>query len=130
MNLVDTSGWIEYFFAGSNTKFFAKPIENIEQLLVPTTCLYEVFKKINQIADEAQALQTIALMKQGTVVPLDEPIALKAALISIRYKLPMANSFIYSTAQAYHATLWTQDVHFKGLANVNFKAPSGPTELN
>ena len=56
MNLVDTSGWIEYFFAGPNTGHFAKPIENTADLLVPTICLYEVFKKINTVADEAKAL--------------------------------------------------------------------------
>jgi hypothetical protein len=33
----------------------------------------------------------------------------------------MADSFIYATAQAFGATLWTQDDHFKGLPRVNYK---------
>jgi predicted nucleic acid-binding protein len=84
MNLVDTSGWVEFFFGGTNAAYFANPIEKVEVLLTPTICLYEVFKKVNQVADEARALQAIAQMKQGRVVALDETIALKAALISLR----------------------------------------------
>ena len=42
MNLVDTSGWIEYLFAGPNALYFTKPIELTDQLLVPIICLYEL----------------------------------------------------------------------------------------
>lgn len=70
MNLVDTSGWIEYFFSGENVSFFAKPIENTAELIVPVVCLYEVFKKVNQVADEARALKAIAHMKQGRIIEL------------------------------------------------------------
>ena len=121
MNLVDTSGWVEFFFGGTNAAYFANPIEKVEVLLTPTICLYEVFKKVNQVADEARALQAIAQMKQGRVVALDETIALKAALISLKLKLPMADSLIYATVQIFGATLWTQDDHFKGLPRVNYR---------
>ena len=121
MNLVDTSGWVEFFFGGMNAAYFANPIEKVEALLTPTICLYEVFKKVNQVADEARALQAIAQMKQGRVVALDDTIALKAALISLKHKLPMADSFIYATVQIFGATLWTQDDHFKGLPRVNYR---------
>ncbi len=33
MNLVDTSGWIEYFFSGPNVSFFTKPVEKTEELI-------------------------------------------------------------------------------------------------
>lgn len=121
MNLVDTSGWIEFFFEGPNAAFFAGPIEKVETLLIPTVCFYEVFKKVNQAADEARALQAVAQMKQGRAVAVDEAAALKAALISLKHKLPMADSFIYATARIYGATLWTQDDHFRGLPQVNYK---------
>ena len=130
MNLVDTSGWVEFFFGGPNAAYFGEPIEKVEALLIPTVCLYEVFKKVNQVADEARALQAIAQMKQGRVVALDETVALKAALISLKHKLPMADSFIYATAQAFGATLWTQDDHFKGLPQVKYKeARTTPSSL-
>lgn len=121
MNLVDTSGWIEYFFSGTNASFFSKAIEDTEHLLVPVICLYEVFKKVNIVADEARALQVIAQMKQGYVVDLTEDVALRASLISIRYKLPMADSLIYATAMARDALLWTQDEHFEDLPSVRYK---------
>lgn len=121
MNLVDTSGWIEYFFGEKNSSYFSEPIENTSVLIVPVVCLYEVFKKVNQVADEAQALQAIAQMKQGKVIELNEEIALKAAKISLRYKLPMADSFIYATGQIENATIWTQDADFKDLPGVKYK---------
>ena len=128
MNLVDTSGWVEFFFGGPNQSYFADPIVKVELLLTPTICLYEVFKKVNQVADEARALQAIAQMKQGRVVALDETLALQAALISLKHKMPMADSLIYATVRAFDATLWTQDEHFKGLLRVNYKeARTGPS---
>lgn len=121
MNLVDTSGWLEYFFLGKNASYFSSPIEQTKELIVPTICLYEVFKKINTVADEARALQAIAQMKQGQVVNVSEDVALKASLISIKHKLAMADSIIYATANIHDATLWTQDVDFKDLPNVKYK---------
>jgi predicted nucleic acid-binding protein len=83
-------------------------------------CLYEVFKKVNAVADEQKALQAIGQMKQGTVIDLTEPLALRAALISLKHHLPMADSFILSTAWSEQATLWTQDEHFSGLPGVEY----------
>lgn len=120
MNLVDTSGWIEYFFAGPNAAFFSDPIEATTELIVPTVCLYEVFKKVNLVANKTKALQAVAQMKQGRVVALPEDVALKAALISIDRKLPMADSLIYATAQTMDAVVWTQDEHFQNLPGVNY----------
>jgi len=129
MNIVDSSGWIEYFFSGSNTAFFSPPIEDTDNLLVPVICMYEVFKKVNTVADEARALQIIAQMKQGRVIDVTEEIALKASLISLKHKLPMADSLILSTAHAHEAILWTQDEHFKHLRNVNFKEARRPSTV-
>jgi len=121
MNLVDTSGWIEYFFGGSNASFFAQPIEDTDELIVPAVCLYEVFKKINQDVDEARALQAVAQMKQGQIMEVTEEVALRAALISLRYKLPMADGFVYATGQMEGAAIWTQDSGFKDLPGVRYK---------
>ena len=120
MNLVDTSGWLEYFFDETNAAYFAMPIEKIDQLIVPVICLYEVFKKVNIVANEAMALRAVAQMKQGRVVDITEDVALSAAIISLKHKLPMADSLIYSSALAHGATLWTQDDHFSNLPNVRY----------
>lgn len=121
MNLVDSSGWIEYFFGEPNASYFGGPIEKPEELLVSVICLYEVFKKVNQAADEARALDAVAHMKQGRVIEVTEQIALSAALISAKHKLPMADSLVYATAKSEGAVVWTQDDDFAGLPNVNYR---------
>ena len=121
MNLVDTSGWIEYFFSGKNADWFSEPIEKTEDLLVSVICIYEVFKKINTTVDEASALRAVAQMKQGRVEDVSEDISLSAALISIKHKLPMADSLIYATARAHNASVWTQDAHFDHLPGVEYR---------
>jgi predicted nucleic acid-binding protein len=123
MNVVDTSGWLEYFFDSKNADSFSSEIEATEHLVVPTICLYEVFKKVNLVAGEAKALQAIAQMKHGRVVDVTERVALQAAHISIRYKMPMADSLILATTWIEQATLHTQDEHFKGLPGVEYKKP-------
>lgn len=121
MKVADSSAWLEYFANGPNASFFAPTIEQIDDLLVPSLTLYEVFKRILQQADEGHALQAVAVMQQGTVVDLDARIALDAARISFKNKLPMADSIILATAWAYEATLWTQDEDFKDIPGVQFR---------
>lgn len=121
MNVVDSSAWLEYFANGTNASFFARAIEQTEELLVPSLVLYEVFKQVLQQRDEGSALQAVAMMQQGAVVDLDARLALLAARISLERKLPMADSVILATAQAYGATVWTQDADFKGLPEVQYR---------
>ena len=65
MNLVDSCGWLEYFADGANAGFFAPAIEDTSHLVVPTLCLFEVFKRVLQQRNEHDALRAIALMRQG-----------------------------------------------------------------
>ena len=122
MNVVDSSGWLEYFAGGPNADFFAAAVEAVDELVVPTVSLYEVFKRVLQQRGEGDALQAVALMQQGSVVELTAPIALDAARMSSELGLPMADSMILATARAYQATLWTQDSDFEDIAGVRFIA--------
>ena len=81
MNVVDSSGWLEYFADGANADFFAPALENTADLVVPTISIYEVFKRVLQQRDEGDALLAVAVMQQGTVVDLDTAIALSAAFL-------------------------------------------------
>lgn len=121
MNVVDSSAWLEYFANGPNAAFFAKPIEQVEDLIVPSLSLYEVFKRVLKQRDQGQALQAVAVMQQGTVVDLDAAIALSAARISVENQLPMADSVILATARAHGATLWTQDADFQGMPGIKYR---------
>lgn len=120
MNTVDSSGWIAYFFGTANADFFSKPILKISKLLVPSICLYEVFKKISQEAGIAQAKDAVAQMKQGKILSIGEETALSAASLSQEYRLPMADSLIYASTLQNQATLWTQDEDFEGLPWVKY----------
>lgn len=120
MNVVDSSGWLEYFIDGENADFFAPVIERLEEVLVPTISLFEVFKRVLLERNKNDALEAVALMKGGQVVELDDSLALFAAELSYTLRLPMADSIILATARAYNAVLWTQDAHFKGLEGVRY----------
>jgi predicted nucleic acid-binding protein len=120
MNVVDSSGWLEYFADGKNAAFFAPAIEKTGALIVPTIGLYEVFKRVLQQRDESQALRAVAVMQQGVVVDLTTSIALNAAKLAADSRLPMADSVMLATARLYSALLWTQDVDFEGIPGVRY----------
>lgn len=122
MNVVDTSGWLEYFAGSPAARHFAAAIENTDELLVPSIVLYEVFKKITLAFDENKAFAAVAQLKQGRLVDVDEAVALYAGKVSIEKKLPMADALIYAISLLNHATLYTQDAHFKGLPQVRYYA--------
>jgi predicted nucleic acid-binding protein len=120
MNLVDSSGWLEYFADGRNAKFFAPALEDTENLIVSTINIYEVFKRVLQQRGEDAALQAAALMHQASVVDVSSPVAMDAVRLSAELKLPMADSLILATARMYNAILWTQDADFEGFPDVRF----------
>jgi predicted nucleic acid-binding protein len=125
MNVVDSSGWLEYLADGGNADFFAAAIEDPAALVVPTVSMYEVFKRVLQQRGEGDALRAVALMAQGSVVDLDMRTALEAARLSHVEKLPMADSIVWATARLYEATLWTQDSDFEALDGVQYIAKPG-----
>ena len=122
MNVVDSSGWLEYFADGPNADFFSRAIEATAELLVPAVSLYEVFKRVMQQRGEGDALQAVALMQQGRVIELSSHLALSAARLSLEHRLPMADSMILASAKVYGATLWTQDSDFDGVPGVKYRA--------
>ena len=122
-NVVDSSGWLEYFADSDRASLFAAAVEDAENLLVPVISIYEVFKKVLRERGEDDALQAASMMQSGRVIDFDGALALEAA----RHPLSMADSIIYATAMRHEATLWTQDEHFKDLPNVRFfpRLPAG-----
>jgi toxin FitB len=124
MNVVDSSGWLEYFADGPNAGFFAPAIEATDALLVPVITIYEVFKRVLQQRSEDEALIAVATMAQGTVVDLDASLSMVAAKLSHELKLPMADSIILATARMNDATLWTQDDDFDGIEGVKYRRKS------
>jgi toxin FitB len=120
MNVVDSSGWLEYFAKGANVSFFAPAIKATETLVVPTICMYEVFKRLLTLRGEEDALQAVGIMSLGLIAELTQEIAVNAAYISFELQIAMADSIILATTQAHHALLWTQDADFKGIEGVQY----------
>ena len=120
MNIVDSSAWLEYFSDGENAECFVVPLKDTASLVVPVITIYEVFKVVLRERGENEALQAVAAMLKGAVCDLTTHLALSASKLSLHYSLPMAGSIILATAQLHDATLWTQDVDFKGIPKVKF----------
>ena len=89
--------------------------------MVPALTPFEVFERVLQQRGESTALQAVAVMQQGTVVDLGAAIAVNAARLSVKLKLPLADSVILATARQYGAELWTQDTDFKGIEGVQYR---------
>jgi toxin FitB len=121
LNVVDSSGWIEYFVDGPNARFFAKPIKDVDALLVPSVIILEVYRFILRQRGRAQALQVVASMRQGAVLDLTEGLAIEAAELGATNTLPLADSIIYASTLANDAKLWTQDSDFEGLESVEYR---------
>jgi len=122
MNVVDTSGWIEFFKAGSNGPVFKPVIEDHHRLLVPTIALYEVHKILSRALPPALVAQSLDVMRRGRVVDFTDARAIAASEFALRFKLAMADAAMYSVAQEFGATFWTQDVDYQGLAGVQYRA--------
>jgi predicted nucleic acid-binding protein len=120
MNVVDSSGWLEYLIDSTNADFFAPPIEEEANLVVPTICIYEVVKRVLLEFGEERALDAAGIMSRGIVVELNTQDAIEAARLSVQQKLSMADSIILATTRSYDATLWTQDAHFKDIEGVRY----------
>ena len=120
MNVVDSSGWIEYVVDGPNAAVFAEPLGDHANLIVPSIAVFEVYRYVLRERDRTTALSVVASMRQGLVVALDDAGAVEAAELSVALRLPLADSIIYSIARRYEAALWTQDADFAELDGVKF----------
>lgn len=122
MNVVDSSGWIEYLGGGPNAKFFAEPICDSRHLLVSAISVFEVYRLMRRQRGELAADEAAATLRQAKVIEIDVDLAVSAAELAHGHKLAMADAIILATAREHDAILWTQDVDFNGLAGVKYRA--------
>ncbi len=119
MNILDSSGWLEILVDGPNAERFLEVIETAN-LVVPAITIFEVSKRALLMGSKVQAQRVESNMRRFTVIDLNADRASSAATLSIKHKLPMADSIIYACALEFNATVWTQDEDFKGLAQVKY----------
>jgi toxin FitB len=120
MNIIDSSGWLEYFSNGPNAKHYLPPLNDTSSLIVPVITIYEVFKVVLRESAENEALQAVAAMQKGKIVDLNANLAMDASKLSLQHNLPMADSIILATARAHNCVIWTQDSDFQDIEGVNY----------
>jgi predicted nucleic acid-binding protein len=120
MNIIDSSGWLEYFSDGPNAKHYLPPLNDTSSLIVPVITIYEVFKVVLRESAENEALQAVAAMQRGKITDLNVSLAMDASKLSLQHNLPMADSIILATARAHNGVIWTQDSDFQGIEGVNY----------
>jgi predicted nucleic acid-binding protein len=122
MNVVDSSGWIEFFQAGGNGPIFKPVIEARDLLLVPTIALFEVHKVLSRALAEALVTRCLDVMRLGRVLDLTDRRAIAASKAAKTHRLALADAAMYSMAQEHHAIFWTQDVDYEKLPGVRYFA--------
>ena len=120
MNVVDSSGWIEFFNASRYGLQFKTVITDTDALLVPVIALYEVHRVLSRSLPEAVVNQCLDVMRMGRVLELSDQCAIAAAEVAQRYRLAMGDAVMYSMALEFDATFWTQDVDYQGLPKVEY----------
>jgi len=120
MNLVDSSGWIEYLQDTPRADLFAAAIEDRYHLLVPTIALFEVHRVLSRSLPEALVNQCLNVMRLARVLDLTDVRAIAAAKTARLHSLAMADAAMYSMAREFDAAFWTQDVDYQGLPAVNY----------
>jgi predicted nucleic acid-binding protein len=120
VNLVDSSGWIEYLQDTPRADLFADAIEDRNALLVPTIALFEVHKVLSRGLPVELVERCLNVMRLGRVLDITDARAIAASRIAARHQLAMADAAMYSMAQEFGATFWTQDADYQGLAGVHY----------
>lgn len=125
MNVVDSSGWIEYLQDTHRADLFAAAIEDRAHLLVPAIALFEVHRVLSRSVDADLVNRCLDVMRLGRVLDFTDARAIAAAHVAARHKLAMADAAMYAMAREFAATLWTQDVDYQGLDGVRYQPKPG-----
>ena len=125
MNLVDSSGWIEYLQDTPRADLFANAIEDRIHLLVPTIALFEVHRVLSRSLPADLVNRCLDVMRLGRVLDLTDARAIAASHIAAQHKLAMADAAMYSMALEFDASFWTQDADYQGLPGVRYQAKPG-----
>ena len=115
--VIDSSVWLEYLTHGQRLKKIEQFFKPPNKIIIPVIVIYEIYKKIKSERGESEAVFVIAQMERLAVkiFEIDQPTAIKAADISVHYKIPMADSLIYTSALLEDAVVVTTDMHFNEL---------------
>lgn len=120
MNVVDSSGWIEYLQDTARADLFAAPIEDRPNLLVPSIAIFAVHRVLSRKLPEDLVTRALNVMQLGRVLDLTAARAVAASKASQKHRLAMADAAMYSMALEFKAVFWTQDADYQGLEGVRY----------
>ncbi len=120
MIIVDSCGWLEWFTDGKLADQYKKYLAAPDNILIPAIILYEVYKVIKREVGEEKALLAAGYMKNSSVVPFDDTLALAAADIALQEKLAMADAVIVATSRAHNCRIISSDADLKDQVNVDY----------
>ena len=128
MNVVDSSGWIEFFLNSRTAYFFAPAIEDPQALIVPSIALLEVHRFLSRKARPTDLELCLNTMRRGRVIDMDDSRAIAASEAGQRHRLATADAIMYAAAIEFGASLWTQEIDYKDLPQVRYidKTASNP----
>jgi len=119
--VLDSSSWIEYVLNGPHAEEYARVLKSkTTEVIVPSVCIFEVYRSIERIVGMREALAVTMSMQAFLIDELSSDRARQAAAISRAHVLSTADAIVYATAQAYGATLYTQDPDFMKLDGVKY----------
>ena len=117
--VLDSSGWIELLSGSPRAKLY-QPVLRAGKLLVPAIVRYEVARYTLTQGGEPSMELALRALSRFEFISMDAALADSAARLAHRHKFSLADAFVYATAQAWQAELWTQDRHFSTLPNVKY----------
>ncbi len=115
--IVDSSVWLEVFLGGPLQEKCSQ-ILNKKDISLPTSVVYEVYRKLKHKVSEEIALEATAFLSAHNVVDLNREIMLLAADISLEYDLGFTDSVVLATARATKTELVTLDNDFSNMSDV------------
>jgi predicted nucleic acid-binding protein len=118
MRVVDSSAWIEWLTQGPAAERLQAEMPDRANCIVPTIVQLELAKWLEREHGEEAVDSFFAYTTTCVVVPLNTTLARRAAEVSAKRKLALADAIIYATSELHDADMLTLDAHFKGLERV------------
>ncbi len=120
MIIVDSCGWLEWFTDGALAEQYKEYLASLDNIIMPTIILYEVYKILKREVGEEKALLAAGYMKNATVIPFDDTLALVAADIALKEKLAMPHAIIVATSRVHGCRIISSDSDLKSQTNVTY----------
>ncbi len=120
MIIVDSCGWLEWFTDGALAEQYKEYLASLDNIIMPTIILYEVYKILKREVGEEKALLAAGYMKNATVIPFDDTLALVAADIALKEKLAMSHAIILATSRVHNCRIISSDSDLKNQTNVTY----------